>query len=97
MRRKLTKIAMSLALALALVPTMGSDGCDRGGYGCSAFDFGFDYFPSFGGFDFFGSSYEESYYYDDYYYGGDYYYEDYYYDDFYGDFWKSKNGAKPGK
>ena len=105
MKRKLTRLAMMFGLVLALVPTMGSDGCDRrGGYGYSGFDFGFDYLPSFGGFDFFNSGYEESYYYEDSYYDGGSYYDDYYYDDgyyygdgYYDDFWKKKGAGKPGK
>lgn len=95
MQRRIPRIVLGLALVGALVPLMGSD-CDSGYY--SGFDYGFG-LPSFGGYDYYESGYEENYYYDSGGYGfdGGYYYDDYYDDDYYDDYydddwwWKKKN------
>ncbi len=104
MRRKVTKIAIMLALCFVVWPTAGCKNRRGGYYDSGSFTdviFGFDWWDSFGGFDVFEEyEYEESYfesggyydggsYYDDGFNGDDYYDDGYYYDDFY----KSK---KPG-
>lgn len=104
MGRNLAKIVLGLALVGILLPTTGCK-VKKGGSYTDVF-IGFDWLPSFGGYDFYDDYDEHVYYeedviiveetYDDYYDDG-YYYEDEYWDDdeydlwgYWDDDWKKK-------
>ncbi len=90
MYKKLTRTALSVALAGALLTATGCELPRGGSYGGSYTDvfFGLDWLPGFGGYDYYDGYETYEYYEEDVFVvdtGGDYYYDDYYVDDYYYD------------